>query len=374
MFNAILIFGIILLYFFLYSNKRIEEKTRKNMFLAICFLLFFILVGFRSFETGNDTKTYVDSFNNASTYQWEYLSKTRFEPGFTSFEVIISHITNSSRIFLLILSGLFNYGVYRFIKKYSKNYFLSVIMYVCLLFFYFSMTGLRQFFAIIFVLYSFRFIKAKQLLPFLFLVLIATCFHTTSIVCLLLYPMYHIRFSWARCLSLVVVSLVAMIFLADIADNFLGAFGWGDMYTIRNTGYSLANLLYFLVYISMFIFSVFLYKIKFKTVQDEKEDNFYLYVLLASALINLIAVRMNVLSRLADYFAIFSIIALPNIVQRTCNCRKAFNVGLIVTVVLFIYSTTIIVNKPEWNSAYNYTTCLLPDTSYECKYIGDSDE
>lgn len=366
MFNAALVFIIIVLYFAIYSNKRINEETRKKLFLVICFFLFFILVGFRSFETGSDTPTYLKSFRDAVTLRWGHISKTRFEVGYGTFEVLMGYVTTSGRIFLLVLSAIFNYGVYRFIKKYSDNYLLSVIMYVCLLFFYFSMTGLRQFFAIILILYSFRYVKTKKIIPFILSIVLASSFHVTSMICLLLYPMYHMSFTRLKSFMLICVAILMMLIISSASESIFAAIGWDYSYGIRENDYSLANLLYFLMYGLMFVLSLSL-RGRCNSSQQKKSIDFYIYVFLISALINLIAIRMNVLARLAEYFTIFSIVALPNIIHNTCNQRKELDYNLIIIAFLLMYSTTIIVNRPEWNTAYNYKTCLMPDNGYICE-------
>lgn len=352
MFNVALIVSIIALYFLVYNNHRIKEKKRKDLFLLICFIIFFILVGFRSFETGNDTQSYLESFNESISLRWDYLSRTRFESGFAFLEVVIGSITSNNRIFLLIFSALFNISVYFFIKRYSDNYLLSVLMYVCLLFFYFSMTALRQFCAIIIVLFAFRYVKSEKLIPFILLILLATTFHVTSIICLLLYPMYKIGFSRFKSIILILFAIIIMQLLSNMSSGIFSALGWDYSYDVRMNDYSLANFLYFLTYFSMFVLSLFLYNRRGNC--RDRNIEFYINIFLISALINLVAMRMNVLARLSDYFTIFSIIALPNIIHETCIRKKELDMCIIIIPMLVLYSTTIVLNKPEWNSAFDY--------------------
>lgn len=60
------------------------------------------------------------------------------------------------------MSLIFNAGVYYFIKDNSKNYLLSVIMYICMLFYYNSMTMMRQFLALVIVLFSYSALKKEK--------------------------------------------------------------------------------------------------------------------------------------------------------------------------------------------------------------------
>lgn len=349
MFNFILLLYISFIYiFFCYKGKKIKKN---NLFLAIVFISLFILVGFRSYSMGNDTITYVRSFENAITYKWNYLDMTRFEKGFVLFEILLGFVTKEPRLFIIITSFIFNFSVYKFIKKYSDNYYLSVIMYVCLLFFYSSMTAMRQFFAVIIILYAYKYIKRKQLIPFVILVLVATTFHITSIICIVLYPMSIIGFSRKKSIILIMVSLLILESISVVSVKFSSFLGWDYTYGTRTDDFSLANFLYFVTFFTMFLVSMWLYK---RNKITNKENEFYIYVLLFSALINLIAIKMNILSRASEYFTIFSIIALPNIINSCCSKKEIINFNIVIVILLVLYSTIIIKYRPEWNSSFNY--------------------
>ena len=84
------------------------------------------------------------------------------------------------------------------------------------------------------------------------------------------------------------------------------------------------------------------------------EVDFYLLMLLVSAAINSIAINMNVLSRLAMYYTIFSIIGIPNIVYEINSLKAKKVVYLFFIIFLVLYSSVILELRPEWLGIDNY--------------------
>ena len=144
MFNILLIIMIIVIYLLTHLKK---NKNNDYIFLVVTFIIFFFLVGFRSVYSGNDTLTYLNLFDYCKTLKFDILENTRYETGYLIFNIFLGYFNIDHRLFLIIFSAIFNFHIFKFIKDNSTNYFLSVMMYVGLLFFYLSMTMFRQFFA-----------------------------------------------------------------------------------------------------------------------------------------------------------------------------------------------------------------------------------
>lgn len=357
MFNIFLIVFIFMVY--LLSKILIKDKNISNkVFLSIVFFTLFLFVGFRSTNTGNDTYTYIELFKKCTKSTFNTLSQLRYEKGYLFFNYIIGKIIKNPRIFMLIMSFIFNFIVYWFIKKYSKNYLISVLVYVGLLFLYLSMTMYRQFFAIVIILISYRFAINKKILPFLVCLFLAYSMHTSAIASIIIYPICNLEYTRKRSFLIIIFAFISMIFLNLILSKFTLLFNYEVLYEIRNGSFSLANLLYFITFFILFIIGLIINK-----TNQNADNNKYLYFLLISAAFNFIAIRMNVLSRITDYFGIFSIIAIPNLFY---NLKTYIFNKRIILILLFIflvtYSTTIIVLRPEWNSAFNYKFCVQDKT------------
>ena len=90
--------------------------------------------------------------------------------------------------------------------------------------------------------------------------------------------------------------------------------------------------------------------------------------MLFAAAINLIGTNMNILSRAADYFSIFIIISFPNVIEETVVRKYDKKILNILLLLCFVsYSSVIIFYKPEWNSAFNYSACLIKNEGDLCE-------
>ena len=366
-FNLLLILVAFIIYIIIMNFKIINPDKRELFFLRIMFFAFFILVATREMTIGNDTQMYLKLFEKCSSLKWSAVKfDGYFEWGYLVFNVLVSYLSSSKRFFMFVMSGIFNFVCYYFIKKNSNNYFLSTIMYICLLFFYTSMTMMRQYLALMIVLSGFKFIKEKKPLLFVVSVAFASLFHSSIWLTLLFYPIYHFKYSKTRAIAIFFICIIATLSVGPLINSIYQILGRTNFYVDQIGNNSLANFLFTTVYFIMYLFA--LYEIKIKKKQQLMErDNFYLYTILFAACVNMIAIKMNVLSRAAEYFSFITIIVLPNITENHIyeikNKKLAY---IIICIILIAYSSTIIYYRPEWNSAYNYRSCIIENNNDLC--------
>lgn len=362
-FNIFVILLLIILYYITHLSKRFKKETSDNIYLSLVFIIFTIIVASREMNVGNDTQMYLNLFENCATNKWGIAkSGGYFEIGYLIFNILISYISPNPRFFMIVMSIIFNYVIYSFIKKYSNNCLLSTISYVGLLFFYTSMTMMRQFLAITIFLYSFKYIKEKKFLKYFISVVIASQIHSSAWIGLLLYPIYNAKFTKKRMSFIILIGIIGTVFIGPLANFVYSLLGRTNYYTDRIGSESISNVIYTLIYLIMFIFTYFVTKNK-----EIKNRNFYLYSLLMAAVFNMLAINMNILARAAEYFNILSIIVLPNVINSIEIKKNRLFISTVFVIFLVCYSTTIIVYRPNWNSAFNYKSCLIPQKDYVCR-------
>lgn len=363
-FNFSIFIIIIMLFIIVNFNKQIPRKKRDSLFLKITFFIFFLVVAFRGFNIGNDTQMYLNLFQNCVVKKWQIIVfGGYFEIGYLFINVIIGMISSSSRFFMLVMSAILNYGMYKFIKENSDNYFLSSILYVGMLFLYTSMTMMRQFTALIIVLYSIKYAKEKKLFKFVFIIFIASLFHTSAWICLIYYLIVNIKFTRKRVFVIILVSFLAMLMIGPLTDLFYTLVSRTNYYENRLGSEGIANIIYTFIYLSFFVFTYTITKNK-----NEKLNNFYLYSMLFAVSANMLGINMDILSRVSLYFNALTIIALPNLINNKFSNKNAngnIKIYYFLIILFFVvYSSSIIFLKPEWNSAYNYELCLT--SQYGC--------
>lgn len=360
-FNLCLCLTIFIIYIITHISKK-NSNFNDNVFLICSFALLFFFVAFRKTSIGNDTIEYIKLFNNCSLYKWDFLSaNSRYEVGYVIFNIILSYISSSARFFMIVMSLIFNYSVYRFIKNNSRNYLFSIIIYINLLFFYQSMSSMRHFLALSVILLSFRFVKEKKILKYLIMVFIASNFHIAALVSFLIFPLYHMKFNNKRMIIFSIITYIFSIFLSKIFPYLSILTNRSDYYNYMIGEVKLANIIFFLIFCVFVVFSLIIIK------KDSKElNNFNLYVLVISALLFALSINIAVLARVAQFIAMFTIIVLPNIIYYNIK-EKRLVFEFIISMFLILYSSIVMIYRPEWNSAYNYELCVDNIYSNECK-------
>jgi len=365
MFNFVLIITNIILYIFINSANRLSKRQKNILFLGLSFIIFTILMASRDFNTGSDTKMYIRTFLTFSQTKWNStIWGGYFEPLYVILNILLSYISNTPRIIIVFTSIFISYSFYKFIKENSENYLLSVMIFIGLLFFYTSMNTIRQYMAISVILLGFKFVKNKKIIPYLITILIAYLFHSSALVGLLIYPIYNTKYTHLRVIIIFAIAIVANVFVSDIINYIYNLLGRINYYDSRVGQENIANMIYMIIYFIMFLFSLFEIK---KNKEDYSKKSFYLYVFVMSSAFSLIAMNMNVLARVTTYFNVFSIICLPNIIED--NIKKINNKVLVnsfIIIMLLLYSSVIIKFRPEWNTAFNYRSCIIESNENVC--------
>lgn len=362
-FNFILCLTIVLIYFSTHISNSKPKKNQDYLFLIISFLILFILVGFREMTRGNDTLAYINLFQKCEKYKWSILSiNNYYETGYIVLNILISFFTNNLRVFMVLFSAYFNYATFSFIKKNSDNYLFSTLMYICLLFLYDSMSMFRQFFALSIILLGFDYIKNKKFIKYTLTVIFATFFHSSAFIAIFLYLLYNFKYNRKRVFIIIIFSIICYSFLNVIYPFIAGFFSRETSYidTIGNITY--ANILYTVVFLVLFLFAIFIVPLN-----KREENGFYLYSLLFATSLFFISIKMPVLSRGVQYYSIMSIIALPNLIEKNLQKNRLVYKTIIICMFL-LYSSIIIKLRPEWNSAFDYKSCIFPKKDYVCYY------
>ena len=157
-------------------------KKQKKIFLFCTFSLFFALSALRSVNIGNDTSDYKLLFENLKFMPVENFT-WRFETGYLYFNKFIQIFFENSQSLFVISAFIVCLGYAMLINKFSKIVWLSVYLFFTLRYFDLSMNILRQSLAMVILFLGFYIlIKEKNILYFIILVFLASLFHNTAIV------------------------------------------------------------------------------------------------------------------------------------------------------------------------------------------------
>ncbi len=321
-------------------NKRKYDK----LFLIICGILITFVMGFRGMASGSpDTEAYSNFFIGVSKQKnlWGYLG-TQIEGkiiifsevGFNLFMWLLSRISSNPQLLILTTSAFIVGSVMRFIYKNSQNVFLSVILFLCLGLFSFSMNGMRQALAMAICLWAYEFAKRDKFWRFLLIVLVAMFFHKTAIVFFVVYFVKFFKFD-AKSIILFLVILAIFVALIPVIVKYLDEvydknYSEGES---RDSGGIAQIGIYVVVLVLAIIFNNALRK---------KEGKNYLYLtILAFFFFLLRFIGSLMFERISYYFSYFLILLIPTIVEYSDEKDKSIlmMIFVILPILLFVYRT-----------------------------------
>lgn len=340
--NYYLINLIIIMCLWIVIKKLGKFKNADKLFLSIAFFQLFLFLALRDKNVGTDLKNYIPFFWNTSVLPWSDISVINFEIGFKIYNMIISTIFGYKvQIFLAITAFICLIGVINYIKKNSKNYLLSIFIYITFNFYIFTFSGLRQAIAMSILMLSFEFVKKRKFVKFLLMVILASLFHKSALIFLVVYFIANVKINKKYIVYATSIAAILFIFKSFIVDIMINLGGYsvyadvagGDGYTLLFT------------FIIMFIFSMLSYK------NVDKENAIWYNCLLIAIYIQILATANASISRLVNYFSIVIIVLLPNVIESIPSKSKRILIKMLVIILLtgfYIYSLNNLIYNPYY--------------------------
>ena len=177
--NVILIslYAIIFLFFL----------KKKKLFIFFTTLNLIIINGLRDSSIGIDTIRYERNFYNAAAETMLDLANRRSEFGYNLLTKVAVETFGNFNLWLLIVAIFMFVTFGWFVYKYSKNAYISFLVFLALGFYGHTFNITRQLMAVMIVLLSYPFLLNRKLFKFSGTVFIASLFHSSALVFLLAY-------------------------------------------------------------------------------------------------------------------------------------------------------------------------------------------
>ena len=241
------IVGLFLLIgFFLFDVVKLTKG--KSLFYFLNFILLVLLAGLR-YKTGGDSLAYQDMFDdipNLSQLRLIDLQNAEFQPLWYLLNATIKSFGNSFTIFQLVHAIFVNGCIFYFFKKYSKHYFLAIVLYYLFGYTYFNMEILREAIAICIFLLSVNFLLKKKYIPYFITILIAFGFHLSAFILFFIpIALFFVskKFSWWNILILIsLISIVGSLSLLLNLASFLSSEIQSDVMLTKVEHYTSAKL------------------------------------------------------------------------------------------------------------------------------------
>lgn len=335
-------------------------------------LVLFFLMAFKSENIGSDTPNYIEFFYRLKYTNNMIDSNSRFEKGYQVYNKMLGLLSDNHQI-LFIVTAIICIGLISFcISKISINWMYSLFLLIGFRFYYFFMTGIRQSIALALVFLSYIFLIKNKTLCYILTIIIAIYFHFSAFIFILALPLYKMKINYKNISIVSVIILINFIF-ADVIINkvleILPAYYSGYLLTESFSTNNLTDIVGVLMPILFLIFAHttnYIQNIESCTYFNGSNNNYEymikpnmeIFFLIFSAGLSLMATRASIIDRMVQYYWIFSICTIPNMIFSIENKKKRTIYFLIITFFVLCYNISILAYRPEWSSIVPYEFCF----------------
>jgi len=339
-----------------------KNQFRRKTYLLLCFVIFSLVAGTREFSVGTDTNTYVSIYHSIEQYQY---ALSRIEPGFLYLLKLLHYISADPGFMIMVISCI-NAGVICwFIKKYSINPGVSILLYVLLRSFNASMNTIRESLALSITIVAFALIlekrTPKRIIVSGIILLLATSIHTVAFVEFIPYAIWIVpheklidNFPVKKLLVISVTAAVVLFlgygFVQGIVTRVFPSYityfhgRWSD----ANYSASLVKTIITLVF-----FIVGNYYLKKQGATDRTK--FSALMLSFALIVDVLSMRMEIWSRVTGMFSIYiALLWCPDFIENMKRAKDRLILKSVIISFSFLYFVTILILRPEWDGVIPY--------------------
>ena len=227
------IIGIILILpIFIFDTKANFNFQKSNLYYYMEMIVLILFAGLRN-GVGGDTFSYMsywnlDFYENISSLNYSILLLLdRFGPGWIILSSIVKSLTDEFFVFQIIHAIIINVGIFYFVNRCTSYKFTVIFLYFLTTYFFYNMEIMRQSLANIFILLSLFSFVEKQWKKYYVLIIIATLFHASAIIFILMPLFYNLLKRPLTSKTVVLFCVLALIFQTSITSLNLGE-SWAD--------------------------------------------------------------------------------------------------------------------------------------------------
>lgn len=323
--------------FFVMHASNFERQRKNRIVVYTFFVILAVILCCRNISVGRDLISYKRRF-------FDVFQNIDFKSAFTYIDDeylfyfliwVVAHTTGKFQHVLWIVAIFFTFIPLSILYKQEVNHpVLAVALFlgVCPFAIYFS--GLSQVTAMAFSVPAYYCCKKNKKVWFIGVVILATLFHQSALIMLIMYPLYKMRFTKRMILIISVVIGATFIFKKPLFALVLLFSGKYRMYSATENTNSYAMLILFIL---LLIFSYV-----FVPINIEKEDDDFVRLrnfLILIVIIQCFAPIHHLVMRLNYYFLMYVPVLISKTIDRTDirYCRIVKMSGLMMIVFFSTY-------------------------------------
>lgn len=294
------------LFFILFIFLSNFKLKRTNLLIFLCFLAFTCL----RYDVGWDYIEYV-ALIESNTIE---ILESRFEP-LSKIVFLVSSYINFFPLAFIFFSFTTLYLVYLFIKYYSNDKLLSWLVYYSMpLFFFASLSTIRQSIAMSVLLFSFRYLDQRRNCLFIFSIILASCFHISAVLGIFLFILYNYPLKKHFGIFLVLISFFFSAYLKSYIIDFESSNILLNRFILFYVGSEipppsiLQYLYFFLVFITYLLYD--------KLVSINKNNiKFISFIYFGIIIYNILSFEPVSALRISAFFLIYWVVVIPDFIR-----------------------------------------------------------
>lgn len=264
LYNVILVVAAIIYVFLLLTGHIRDDLAKVCLIIFSCVLVFIASCRYEIGKT--DFYRYRQYFLQYANSSWKQIFSLEKEVGFAVLLKLCSYVTKDPQIMFFACSILTVAPFAWFINKYSKDPFLSLLIFVSFTYFFTANNATRQYVAIGISLIALHYAIKRKFIPFVLFVLLASTIHTSALFVLILYVLCGVKYNKVSSLVYVVITPI-IIFLVPVLMRFIQQFVYSH-YVEGNYGVESSDKLGLVLPVILFVFVVL-----FEFFNDDKVVN-----------------------------------------------------------------------------------------------------
>ena len=332
------------------TGKTAEQRKRRAVLWMV--VLIALVVGLRHPSMGFDLQYgrsdgYLWSFQHIAKYSFSELLNMRgwlnYEWGYIFYNKLLSYFSEDVQWLLIASAAASIVPVGYFIRKYSKDPIFSSVVFLGLPCFLMAFSGLRQAIAIGICCIACLYICKKNLPGFVGMVLLAALFHSSAIVFIIAYPLYHVKMS--KKMRLLTFPLLAVIYAARYPIFSVASRLFKEDAVAEETNAITLLLVFILIYTFCTVF-----------LKDyDEESSGFLNLFYFACICQCFGGVYSTAMRVGYYFMPALAIALPNIIANMKNPNNYYVSKRFVMAAFIAYGLySLYVNGSSWPMTYPY--------------------
>lgn len=339
-------------------------KIEKALLSLFCFCMV-LLIGLRASTIGNDTQNYITIFHEVNRYNSFFTYLKGYEYGYVLLMRFIGLFTQNAQVALLIVAAIGVIPYMLIISEYSVTPWYSFALFFLNDIFFSQMNIVRQGIALGILLLAYPLLSRRKYIGYGICFLLAFLFHTTAIVVVLLMLLSRVRFSIRNaggvlcCFLMAFIAWKPLLWIAGrlfplytryFSGSYFNGSGW--LASLFNLGITVL-----LLCCMIYLYDKAIPRETLLTEVDGNErdsENIFAWSLVLMLGMQVLAIRANILDRIASYFSVYLLLLLPCFTKKISN--RKYRIAFQIFVLLLFLAKFLIVKavRPEWNRVLPY--------------------